>query len=118
MGGQKAIAQTIIKQEADYVLTLKANPGLLYEEVQRFFAWARQRQFADGAHEESHTLDGNHGRLEERHYWLVADLTWLTAKREWARLQSLGLVEREHTVAGTTTVEVPYYLTSLAGSGQ
>jgi len=28
MGCQKAIAQTIMKQEADYVLTLKANPGL------------------------------------------------------------------------------------------
>jgi hypothetical protein len=28
-GCQKAIAQTIIKQEADYVLTLKANHGLL-----------------------------------------------------------------------------------------
>jgi predicted transposase YbfD/YdcC len=118
MGCQKAIAQTIIKQEADYVLTLKANHGLLYEEVQRFFAWARQRQFRDVAHEYYHTLDGDHGRLEERHYWLVSDLTWLTAKREWAGLQSVGLVERQRTVAGKTAVEVHYYLTSLAGGGQ
>jgi predicted transposase YbfD/YdcC len=118
MGCQRAIAQTIIKQEADYVLTLKANHGLLYEEVQRFFAWARQRQFRDVAHEYYHTLDGDHGRLEERHYWLVSDLTWLTAKREWAGLQSVGLVERQRTVAGKTAVEVHYYLTSLAGGGQ
>jgi len=118
MGCQKAIAQTIIKQGADYVLTLKANHGLLYEEVQRFLAWARQRQFADVAHEEYHVLDGDHGRVEERHYWLVSDPTWLTAKSEWAGLQSLGMVERERTVAGKTTVEVHYYLTSLAGSGQ
>jgi len=118
MGCQKAIAQTIIKQEADYVLTLKANHGLLYEEVQRFFAWARQRQFTDVAHEYYHTLDGTHGRIEERHYWLVSDLTWLTARREWTGLRSLGMVERQRTVAGKTTVEVHYYLTSLAGSGQ
>lgn len=118
MGCQKAIAQTIIKQEADYVLTLKANHGLLYEEVQRFFAWARQRQFSEVAHRYYHTLDGTHGRVEERHYWLVSDLTWLTTKREWAGLQSVGLVERQRTVAGKTTVEVHYYLTSLAGSGQ
>ena len=118
MGCQKAIVQTIIKQEADYVLTLKANHGLLYEEVQRFFAWARQRQFADVAHEEYHTLDSNHGRVEERHYWLVSDLAWLTVKSEWAGLQSLGMVERQRTVAGKTTVELHYYLTSLAGSGQ
>ena len=118
MGCQKAIAQTIIKQEADYVLTLKANTGLLYEEVQRFFTWARQRQFVDVAHEEYHTLDGNHGRVEERHYWLVSDLAWLTAKSEWAGGRSLGMVERQRTVAGKTTVEVHYYLPSLAGNGQ
>lgn len=118
MGCQKAIAQTIIKQEADYVLTLKANHGLLYEEVQRFFTWARQRQFVDVAHEEYHTLDGNHGRVEERHYWLVSDLAWLTAKSEWAGVRSLGMVERQRTVAGKTTVEVHYYLPSLAGNGQ
>jgi len=118
MGCQKAIAQTIIKQEADYVLTLKANHGLLYEEVERFFAWARQRQFADVSHAEYHTVDGTHGRGEERHYWLVSDLTWLTAKREWVGLQSVGMVERERTVAGKTTIEVHYYLTSLTGSGQ
>ncbi|MGE0827513.1 MAG: ISAs1 family transposase [Candidatus Binatia bacterium] len=113
MGCQKAIAQTIIKQEADYVLTLKANHGLLYEEVQRFFAWARQRQFHDVAHEYYQTLDGDHGRVEERRSWLVSDLTWLLAKREWAGLQSVGMVERTRTLAGKTTVEVPYYLTSL-----
>jgi predicted transposase YbfD/YdcC len=118
MGCQKAIARTIIAQDADYVLTLKANHSVLYEEVQRFFAWAQQRQFADVPHEYYHTLDGNHGRVEERRYWLVADLAWLTAKSEWAGLQSLGMVERQRTVAGKTTVEVHYYLTSLAGSGQ
>jgi len=118
MGCQKAIAQTIIKQEADYVLTLKANHGLLYEEVQRFFAWAQQRQFADVPHQYYHTVDGQHGRGEERRYWMVSDLAWLTAKSEWVGLQSLGMVERQRTVAGKTTVEVHYYLTSLAGSGQ
>src|SRR5712691_714384 len=47
MGCQKAIARTIVEQEADYVLALKANHGFLYDEVQHFFRWARQRQFAD-----------------------------------------------------------------------
>jgi predicted transposase YbfD/YdcC len=118
MGCQKAIARTIIAHDADSVLTLKANHSVRYEEGQRFFAWAQQRQFADVPHEYYHTLDGNHGRGEERRYWLVADLAWLTAKREWAGRQSLGMVERQRTVAGKTTLEVHYSLTSLAGSGQ
>jgi predicted transposase YbfD/YdcC len=118
MGCQKAIARTIVEQEADYVLTLKANHGLLYEEVQRFFAWAQAHQFADVPHEYYHTLDGKHGRVEERRYWLVSGLSGFKETQDWLGLQSLGMVERERTVAGKTTVEVHYYLTSLAGSGQ
>ena len=41
MGCQKAIAQQIVEQEAEYVLALKQNQGTLYAAVvQRF---ARQR---------------------------------------------------------------------------
>ena len=118
MGCQKAIARTIVEQEAEYVLTLKANHGLLYEEVERFFAGAQQRQFVDVPHEYYHTLDGKHGRVEERRYWLVSELSGFTETQDWVGLQSLGMVERQRTVAGKTTVEVHYYLTSLAGDGQ
>ena len=118
MGCQKAIARTIVEQEAEYVLTLKANHGLLYEEVERFFAGAQQRQFADVPHEYYHTLDGKHGRVEERRYWLVSELSGVTETQDWVGLQSLCMVERQRTGAGKTTVEVHYYLTSLAGDGQ
>lgn len=118
MGCQKAIARTIVEQEADYVLTLKANHGLLYEEVQRFFAWARQRQFAEVPHAYYHTEEEKHGRVEERRYWLVSALNGFKETQDWVGLQSLGMVERQRTVAGKTTVEVHYYLTTLAGSGQ
>src|SRR5262245_20907463 len=118
MGGQKAIARAIVEQEADYVLALKANHGFLYDEVQRFFGWAQQRQFSDVPHAYHSTVDGDHGRIEERRYWLVSDLAWLTEKKDWAGLRSLGMVERQRTVDGTTTVEQRYYLTSLVGDGQ
>jgi len=118
MGCQKAIARTIVEQEADYVLTLKANHGRLYEEVERFFAEARQRQFVDVPHQYYHTLEGQHGRIEERHYWLVSELSGFSETQEWLGIQSLGMVERQRTAAGKTPVEVHYYLTSLAGSGQ
>jgi predicted transposase YbfD/YdcC len=118
MGCQKAIARTIVEQEADYVLTLKANQGGLYEEVQRFFGWAQQHQFAGVPHEYYHTLDGTHGRVEERRYWLISDLSGFKETQDWQGLQRLGMVERQRTVAGKTTVEVHYYLTSLTGSGR
>jgi len=118
MGCQKAIARTIVEQEADYVLTLKANHGLLYEEVQQFFGWAQQRQFVDVPHEYYHTLEGKHGRMEERRYWVVSDLSGCRETQDWGGLQRLGMGERQRTGAGKTTVAVHDYLTSLAGSGQ
>ena len=91
MGCQKAIARTIVEQEADYVLMLKANHGLLYEEVQRFFGWAQQRQFADVPHEYYHTLEGKHGRIEERRSWVVSDLSGFKETQDW-----LGVTESGH----------------------
>ncbi len=117
MGCQKTIARTIVEQEADYVLTLKANHGRLYEEVQRFFSWAQWCQFAEVPHEYYHTLEEKHGRVEERRYWLVSDLSGFHEIQDWVGLQSLGMVERQRTVGEKTTVEVHYYLTSLAGRG-
>ncbi len=44
MGCQREIAAQLLKQEADYVLSLKGNQGLLHEEVAEYFAWAAENQ--------------------------------------------------------------------------
>jgi predicted transposase YbfD/YdcC len=118
MGCQKAIARTIVEQGADYVLALKGNQGVMHDEVELFFAGARQHEFWNIPYHFHHTVDGEHGRIEERHYWLVSELDWLAEARAWAGLRSLGLVEAQRTVGETTTVERRYYLTSLAGDVQ
>jgi hypothetical protein len=47
MGCQREIAAQIIQQEAGYVLSLKANQGILHEEVMEYFAWAEPTNFKD-----------------------------------------------------------------------
>ena len=47
MGCQREIAAQIISQEADYVLSLQGNQGLLHEEVAEYFAWAEQTNFKE-----------------------------------------------------------------------
>jgi predicted transposase YbfD/YdcC len=118
MGCQKEIARTIVEQGADYVLALKGNQGILHEEVELFFAGARRSQFWHIPYQEHHTVNGEHGRVEERRYWLVSEIEWLAETRAWPGLQSFGLVETQRTVGETTTVERRYYLTSLAGNVQ
>lgn len=48
MGCQKAIAQSIVGQDADYVFGLKGNQGMLHEEVKRLFdvmQWQHDAEF-------------------------------------------------------------------------
>ncbi len=118
MGCQKAIARTIVEQGAEYVLALKGNQGVMYDEVELFFSGARQHEFWNIPHSFHHTVDGEHGRIEERRYWLLSEISWLAETRAWLGLRSVGLVEARRTIGEATTVERRYYLTSLAGDVQ
>lgn len=118
MGCQRAIAQRLIDKGADYVLALKGNQGTLHEEVEGFFRWAQRHQFAAIPHTSYGTGEKEHGRIEERRYWLVSDIAWLLPTAQWPGLRSIGMVEATRTVGEKRTVEQRYYLTSLAGDAQ
>lgn len=110
---QKEIAAEIREQEADYVLALKANHGRLHKEVEEFFRSVREDRtygFTTSTHK---TVDGEHGRIEEREYWQVNVPDWLEAKSEWRDLASLGMVEATREIKGKKSVEQRYYLSSL-----
>ena len=72
MGTQREIAQQIVDGGGDYCLALKENHPLLHAEVERFFSDPE----AEVA--ETHTtVDGDHGRIEERRHVVCHDVDWL-----------------------------------------
>jgi predicted transposase YbfD/YdcC len=121
MSCQKATTAQIISQDADYVLALKDNHPHLYEDVQLFFEHAQKQGFAGLDCQTLTTRDKAHGRIEERHYWLLnlpEGLAWQEERREWAGLQSIGRVQAHRQTrngAGewVCRVEVRYFLCSL-----
>lgn len=117
MGCQKEIAKVITEQGADYVLALKKNHSHLYEDVTLFLDDARANEFAEIAPDYHETVDGDHGRIETRKYWITSDIDWLGAKASWANLQSLGLVESRREIGEKVEVERRYYLVSLPADG-
>ena len=117
MGCQKAIAQDITDQGADYVLALKENHPTLYDDVTVFFDEARTTEFAEIEHAYQETVDGDHGRIETRRYWITSDIEWLGAKGSWANLQSLGMVESHRDLGDKVETETRYFLTSLPCDG-
>jgi predicted transposase YbfD/YdcC len=108
MGCQREIAARIVARKADYVLAVKANQGLLAEQVRDSFLLLR----SDAVAEE---IDCGHGRVERRKCSVIADLSLIERASEWASLQGLVRIESEryHKVSGKTEREIRYYITSL-----
>jgi len=78
-------------------------------------AWAKE--FAETDHAYYETVDGDHGRIEIRKYWITSDIDWLGAKASWAKLQSLGMVESRREHGEKVEIERRYYLVSLPADG-
>lgn len=113
MGCQREVAAQIIAQEADYVLSLKGNQGLLHEEVAEYFAWAEQTDFKDLEYDYCARLEKDHGRIEGRRCWVTEDTDWFTQKAQWAGLRSIIMVEAEREVVGhAPRVERRYFISS------
>jgi predicted transposase YbfD/YdcC len=121
MGCQRAIAQQILDQGADYVLALKENQATLWTDVGESFAQAQATAFADVAHETATSVDKGHGRLEVRRHAVISDgaeLAWLQAVHHWPGLAAIGRVEAERQVEGERSRETRYYLLSRPLSAQ
>jgi predicted transposase YbfD/YdcC len=117
MGCQKEIAKTITDRGADYVLALKENHKTLYEEVTLFLEEAKATAFTDVEHAYHETVDGDHGRIETRRYWITSQIEWLGASVSWANLHSIGMVESRREVGETVQIDTRYFLTSLPAQG-
>lgn len=113
MGTQRTIAEQIVDQEADYVLALKGNQGLFFQEVQQFFDSPKRREAARCAAQE--TIDGDHGRIEIRRC-VAAELEQakLFEIEEWKGLRSIAMIECERHVGQKRSYEKRYYISSLA----
>jgi predicted transposase YbfD/YdcC len=113
IGTQKTIAQAIRDKQGDYVLALKQNHPLLYQQTVALFDEHRAtpERFAPTAVDQQ--TDAGHGRIEVRRCWSLAVAERWAVAAEWAGLQSVAMIERERHIGTEKSVERSYYLTSL-----
>ena len=112
MGTQKAIAAEIIDGEADYVLALKGNQETLHQAVIDHI-----NEQLDGDLEEARehvTTEKGHGREETRTYLQLPAPEDLPGFTLWKGLKSIGVVTSQCLRDGKETIEVRYYISSLA----
>jgi predicted transposase YbfD/YdcC len=121
LGCQKEIAEIIVDQAADYILALKENHGQLYEDVIRLFADLEQSQFKAYAYTYDRTVNKNHGRLEIRQCWVIADpevLRYLRGAADWKKLRSVVKVQSERRIGAENSLQDRYFISCLAGDAK
>jgi predicted transposase YbfD/YdcC len=119
LGCQKEIAQQIIDQGADYVLALKENQGGLYAAVADLFEYAHETDFTDCDYHKA--IDKGHGRIEIRECWTISAedyLQFLPNRSAWSGLQTIVMVKSERRIGHETSLQVRYYISSLATSAK
>jgi predicted transposase YbfD/YdcC len=121
MGCQSEIAETIVEQGADYVLQLKENQPQLYEDVALLFNDLEQSGFRAYAYDTAKTVDKDHGRLEIRQAWTIADPACIRLLRnadKFKNLQTVMKIRLERRQNGKVSVEDRYYIASLVADAE
>ncbi len=113
MGCQKKIAQKILDKEADYLLAVKGNQGMLEQAFDDYLRMDMLHDFDGSSY--SYT-EKSHGRIETRVALVNRDLSVLgDIEHEWPELKSMGTVasiRQESAVATEQDVSIRYYICS------
>ena len=112
MGCQTKVAEQIVHQGADYLLSLKGNQSNLHQDVKLFFESENTRPAI--GHE---SYDGGHGRIETRTVRACAEIDWLKERHpHWVDLKSIVAVTARREARDKITDETRYFISSMDAS--
>ncbi len=111
---KKETAALIRESKGDYVLQVKKNQGTLLAEIETYFhkcyqdtpELLKQNHFME--------LDGEHGRINERHYRLLPITNWFDKTTRFTDSHAVIEVNRTREIKNKVSQETSYYITSLA----
>lgn len=112
MGCQKDIANQIVTQGGDYILSLKDNHPTFHHEVHTYFEDMKNEDEIS----RFETTDGDHGRIEIRKIYVTKETDWYGECAKWKGLKSLVLIESERQHGEKISREKRYYISSLKES--
>ncbi len=112
MGCQYEIADQILKQEGQYIFSLKGNQGNLFDDVKTYLE--DTHIFTNLASHQD--VDKGHGRIETRTCWVSHDIAWLHERHpRWKSINSLIRIVAVRDIKGKVSCETRYYISSLQG---
>ncbi len=115
MGGQTAIAKTMVAPAAEDVVARKGKQGTFHREGPELLAQAQATNFRDIAHDFHATVHGGQGRIAGRRQWTLTEAAYIRdpdPDGAWAGRPSSGMVEPARHVGTMIPRETRYYIAS------
>ena len=109
---QKETVKAIRGEQADFLITVKANQPTLYGAIADLFLAYGEADYQVKGLRRHVTVEKSHGRHERREYYTIAapkDGVFA----EWVDIQSIGMVYRQRETNGKLHEETHFFITSL-----
>ena len=118
IGCQTEIAEKIIEEGADYCLAVKANQPTLHEGIKAFFLDHLEDDFARIDVMKHQTRETDHGRVDDRSYYLCEAPDNLPDRSRWRNIQAIGISINNTQRRKGREIAVRYYIISKLLTGE
>ena len=105
---QKETAEIIVKQKADYLLSVKDNHPNLKKDIEDFI----QDEAMQNTMQSISKTEKGHGRIEKRTAFVTNEIDWLEQKNDWSKLACIGAIHTEFETDKGKSSEWHYYISS------
>lgn len=116
MGCQFEIANQIVEKEADFVLALKGNQGEFHDDIKAYLNNKISNDFSDTEYNYFKSVDGDHGRIEQREVWITHGIEWLIKRHpRWQAVKSIIVINSLREKSEKISKEKRYFISSHTG---
>ena len=109
IGTQVDIIETIISKNAHFVLKVKNNQRDLFNDIKAYFDTELGRKHND-IFFKSTRFEKDHGRIEQRDYFVSYDTSYILDTEKWKHVKSIGMVRVYKEINGNLTINEYYYI--------
>ena len=115
MNCQKGTASAIVAGGGEYVLALKGNQPIFYEEVEKYFDEETRKGLKGKENCWYKSVEKEHGGVAVREYFITEDIEWYSEREKWEKLNAFGMVKKTlERPDGSRMEEERYYICSIA----
>lgn len=109
IGTQEDIVNKIVDKGGHYVLPVKDNQRILKKEIKsQFDSYNNLLGNPEIFHKS--TVEKDHGRIEEREYYLTYNTSKITDKEKWKTVNAIAYMRVTRTEQDETTITDSYYI--------